>query len=262
MPRIAVSMHRGHGEDRRACAPLGDLMAPVTSHTTGLRCVHHGRARRRGATAAPLTATAVITGARRGVRVPSNADRDAPVQTPARPAPPDSAPSPAEQSAGCPVGRRPDRTAGAVTPRSAAASARTLRPRRAEAPEAPEPPCRTAVAGTLRPRGLKSDRPSTKHRDPGRDNICDPGVKIYHATPGAFSTHPAERKYPRHAGRCRMLLSISVTVVVPKNFKLRHRYFMAGGSFYVLPVFTRTGHHRGDPVTVRHGSRRTAPEET
>lgn len=79
---------------------------------------------------------------------------------------------------------------------------------------------------------------------------------------------PAGRVFPRrtrwryftHTNRCGMLLSISVAVLVPKNFKCSSRPSRHFRALHISGSYP-AGHHRGDTVSVQCGRWCTAPKE-
>lgn len=79
---------------------------------------------------------------------------------------------------------------------------------------------------------------------------------------------PAGRVFPRrtrwryfaHTNRCGVLVSISVAVLVPKNFKCSSRPSRHIRALHISGQFP-AGHHRGDTVSVQCGRWCTAPKE-
>ncbi|QTI46805.1 hypothetical protein JYK04_04643 [Streptomyces nojiriensis] len=91
-----------------------------------------------------------------------------------------------------------------------------------------------------------------QYLSPRSESLMDPAGRVF--------PHSTRWRYLTHTNRCSVLLSVSVAVLVPKNFKRSSRPPRHIRVLHISGHFP-AGHHRGDTVSVWCGCWCTAPKE-
>lgn len=111
-----------------------------------------------------------------------------------------------------------------------------------------------------RRRSPRVDRCASERPHSGCTNTCVRGLRFWPSSRTEFLAATHREKCSRHMGCGDVLLSKSVAVLVPKNFKRLTSAVCRMEALCISGHF-RAGHHRGDTGFVRYGLRRNCPEE-